>query len=182
MKATHTDEVLAKLSQKEKIYFEELVDRYADSIRRYIARMIGNWQESEDVTQEVFLRAYLNISSFNVKLKFSSWLFRIAHNESVNYIKKHYKYQKVEFNDEIKNKLLDDKNILEKIVKDENREKVIKALTDLPERDREILQLFYFEEKTYLDISDILQISVNSVGPVINRAKIKLKKIFNALK
>lgn len=173
----HSDEKLAELSQSEEIAFEILVDRYSDKIRRYVSRLIGNWQESEDITQEVFLKAYINIASFDVKLKFSSWLYRIAHNISVNYIKKHYRFTHVEFNEEIRNKLLEDKDVLEKIIKTEKQENLIDAMEKLKSSDREVLELYYFEENSYIEISDILQISINSVGPKINRAKKRLKDI-----
>jgi RNA polymerase sigma-70 factor (ECF subfamily) len=172
-----SDEELAILSRRESKYFDQIVKRYTESIRRYIARLIGNWQESEDVTQDVFVKAFINIASFNPKMKFSSWLYRIAHNESVNYIKRNYRYKEVEFSDEVKNKLLDDKTALEKIIDKERIESVRESLVKLKSKDREILELYYFEQKTYLEISDILKMSVNSIGPTINRARAKLKKI-----
>jgi len=172
-----TDEKLASLSFEDEKYFEKIVEKYTDKIRRYIARIIGNWQESEDVTQEVFIKAYENITSFNPKMRFSSWIYRIAHNESVNFIKKHYKTQNVEYNDEIKNRFLEDNEALSKIFKKENKILVRKGLFKLRKIDREILGLYYFEEKSYLEIADILEISVNSVGPKIKRAKDKLRKV-----
>lgn len=172
-----TDEKLASLSFVNEIYFEQIVEKYTDKIRRYIARLIGNWQEAEDVTQEVFIKAYENIASFNPKMRFSSWIYRIAHNESVNFIKKHYKTQHVEYNDEIKNRYQENNEALSKIFKKENKSLVQRGLFKLPEADREILELVYYEEKSYLEIADILQISTNSVGPKIKRAKDKLKKI-----
>ncbi len=172
-----SDEKLASLSLNEEKYFEEIIERYTEKIRRYVARLIGNWQESEDITQEVFIKAYENIASFNPKMRFSSWVYRIAHNESVNFIKKHYKTQNVEFNDEVKNRFHEDNEALSKIFQNENKSLVRGGLFSLNETDREILELYYFEEKSYLEIADILEISINSVGPKIKRAKDKLKNI-----
>lgn len=173
-----TDEQLAILSYKNNKYFNEIVKRYTEKIRKYIARIISNWQESEDVTQEVFIKAYKNIASFNPKMKFSSWLYRIAHNESVNFIKKNYKIKQIEFKDEIKNDLLIiNKDYLKKIIDNENANLIKIGLEKLKISEKEILELYYFEEKTYIEISDILQIPVNSVGPNISRAKKHLKKI-----
>ncbi|MDH4358428.1 MAG: RNA polymerase sigma factor [Candidatus Berkelbacteria bacterium] len=173
----YSDEELARLTVRNKKYFDPLVGKYAQKIRAYIARLTGNWPDSEDITQEAFIKAYVNIASFNPKLKFSSWLYRIAHNEAVNYIKKHYRYRQVEFSDEIKNKLIDDSPALSKILEKENAKMVRDSLLKLNPRDREILELTYFEEKSYLEIADILEISVNSVGPTIKRSREKLKKI-----
>lgn len=171
-----SDEELARKTVDDPHQFNLLIERYANKIRNYSARLIGNWQESEDLTQDVFLKAFINIASFNPKLKFSSWIYRIAHNESVNYIKKKYRYKEVEFSDEIKKDLYDKKTTLDKIIEKEESEIVTKSLLKLKSRDREILELYYFEEKSYLEIADILQLSLNSIGPTIKRAKLRLKK------
>lgn len=177
MMTNYSDEELAQKTTEDKNAFNPLVEKYSEKIRRYIARVIGNWDEAEDLTQDVFTKAYENINSFNPKLKFSSWLYRIAHNESVNFIKKHYRFRQVEFKEEIKNKLLVDENILDKILDKDNAKLINKGLYQLKTSDREILELYYFENKKYLEIADILEMSVNSVGPKIKRAKDKLKKI-----
>src|SRR4030042_3444732 len=142
MKMTdYTDKKLASQTTKNQNAFNPLVEKYAEKIRRYISRVIGNWDEAEDLTQDVFIKAYQNINSFNPKLKFSSWLYRIAHNESVNFIKKHYRFKQVEFKDKIKNKLVIEKNILEKIIEKDNAEMVGNGLGKLKISDREILEL-----------------------------------------
>lgn len=174
-----TDEQLVILSYKNNRYFEKIVVKYAQKIRKYVARITRNWNDSEDITQEVFIKAYKNIASFNPKMKFSSWLYRIAHNESVNYIKKNYKIKNIKFNDQINNSLVEENNCFRKIIENEKIDLIKNNLNKLKLIDREILELFYFEEKTYLEIADILQISINSVGPKISRAKNNLRKIIN---
>jgi RNA polymerase sigma-70 factor (ECF subfamily) len=172
-----TDEQLALETSKNKEAFGELVERYSEKIHYYIARLIGSFQEAEDTTQDVFIKAYENIASFNSKLKFSSWLYRIAHNEAVNFIKKNYRYKKVEYNEDIENHQIESEDLILKIIKNENAKEVHNALLKLKTSEKEVLQLYYFEDKKYVEISDILQISINSVGPKIKRAKDKLKKI-----
>jgi len=173
----YSDEELAQKTTKDQNAFNPLVGKYSEKIRAYIARVIGNWDEAEDLTQDVFMKAYENINSFNPKLKFSSWLYRIAHNESVNFIKKHYRFKKVEFKEEIKNKSVIEKSALEKILDRDDARMINQALYQLKTSDRDILELYYFEGRKYLEIADILEIPVNSVGPKIKRAKDKLKKI-----
>lgn len=173
----YSDEELAQKTTKDQNAFNPLVEKYAEKIRSYVARIIGNWNEAEDLTQDVFLKAYENINSFNPKLKFSSWLYRIAHNEAVNFIKKHYRFRQVEFKEEIKNKLVVEKNILEEMAAKDKVVMVNRGLYKLKTADREILELFFYEQKTYLEIADILEMPINSVGPKIKRAKDKLRKI-----
>lgn len=171
------DEQVAELVLENKQEFNVLVDRYAKKIQRYVARLTGNWQESEDITQEVFFKAYVNIASFDPRLKFSSWLYRIAHNESVNFIKKNYRVKNVELNDNLDYGDSEGKDILQKIDSKFSSQAVISALYQLNTRDREIIELVYFEEKSYLEVSDILKMPLNSVGPTLNRAKGKLRKV-----
>lgn len=175
--STLSDEELAVRSLTKQEFFNELVHRYSEKIWRYTARLIGNREEAEDVTQEVFFKAYVNLASFNPKLKFSSWVYRIAHNEAVNYIKKHYRYKRVEFNESIAHELFDAHTALDKLIQIDNKDLVAKAMGQLKVREKDLLELAFFEQKSYIEISDILQVSINSVGPLINRAKSHLKKI-----
>lgn len=174
-----TDEELALLALREAEVFGEIIKRYKNKINRYIARLINQYAEAEDLTQETFIKAYENLASFNPKLKFSSWLFRIAHNLSVNFIKKNYKYKisSLEKNTYLSNILASQENILELIIKQESDEAVTTNLSRLALKYREPLQLYYLDGKSYLEIADILHISINSVGPTIIRAKVRLKKI-----
>lgn len=69
--------------------FSELYERYFDKIYRYIALKIGNYAEAEDMTQQVFLKSLQSISSYKWRdIPFSAWLFRIAHNQVVDYLRK----------------------------------------------------------------------------------------------
>lgn len=168
---------MALATLKDKASFNLLVDRYAQKIRRYIAHLIGNWQESEDLTQDVFFLAYKNIASFNPKMKFSAWLYRIAHNRSVNFIKKHYRFKHVEFSDTIQNELIEHIKFDEIIDQKINKKIIKSAIKKLASRDEEMIYLYYFEEKKYEEIADILEMPTNSIGPTLNRIKNKLRKI-----
>jgi len=174
-----TDEELAAATVKDNLNFNPLIDRYAQKIRRYIAHIIGNWQESEDLTQDVFFLAYKNIAGFDPKMKFSAWLYRIAHNQSVNFIRKHYRTKHVEFNDAIENELIEHVNFGEIIDQKIDAKKIQLAIKQLKGRDEEMIYLYYFEEKKYEEIADILEMPVNSVGPTLNRIKNKLKTILS---
>jgi len=177
-----TDEELAILTLRDSRRFDVLVERYTDKIVRYVARVIGQKHDAEDVTQEVFLKAFVNIASFNAKLKFSSWLYRIAHNESVNFIKKHYRHKKVVFDEAVLYETSSEKTIFDKLAAEDDVRLVRRALARLAPRDRELLELAFWEEKSYLEIADILKMSVNSVGPSIHRAKNKMREICKEIK
>ena len=68
--------------------FAEIVDLYKDKIYQLCYRMLGNVHEAEDIAQEAFIRAYVNIDSFDINRKFSTWLYRIATNLTIDRIRK----------------------------------------------------------------------------------------------
>lgn len=174
-----SDEEIVKLVYKDADVYAELIRRYEKPIFHYIARIINQYKDAEDLTQEAFIKAYENLGGFNFKFKFSSWLYRIAHNLSVNFIKKHYKnsVQSLEANEYLKNTLATNENILQELIGREREDLLVKALGKMPIKYREIIELAYFEEKSYVEIADILKVSVNSVGPMVNRGKKLLKQI-----
>lgn len=174
-----TDEEIVKLALIDADSYGELIRRYEKKIFYYIARILNQYKDAEDLTQDTFIKAYENLAGFNFKFKFSSWLYRIAHNIAVNFIKKNYK-NKVYSLDEYEffaNTVSTKENILQELIGREQDEILIKAMMKLPLKYRGFLQLFYFEGKSYIEIADILKVSANSVGPMIIRGKKMLKQL-----
>jgi len=172
-----SDEKLAKLVQIGKTdKYEKLVKRYQEKLYRYLLRLTNDPDESEDLLQETFVSVYKNIHRFNTKLKFSSWIYRIAHNKAINYIKKRSRTISIDFFN-LENFLAKEDKTLEKIEKEEIAKMVRVCLNKLPRKYKAPLVLYYFEDKSYQEISDILRISKSNVGVLINRGKKALKDI-----
>ncbi|MDD5437529.1 MAG: RNA polymerase sigma factor [Patescibacteria group bacterium] len=176
-----TDEELAKLSAEDPHAFVPLVKRYEGKLLAYIRRISGFQKEdAEDVLQEAFMDAYRHIADFDSALKFSSWMYRITHNRTISTFRKG--------KSRMTDVSIDDEDMgFERIlsVKEEGTASVERSLTvsavkqvldRLPERDREVLVLAYIEEKSYEEISDILQAPMGTVGTWIRRAKVKFAK------
>jgi len=160
--------------------YEEIVTRYQAKLSRYIKKLTNRSDDVDDVLQEVFIKAYKNLRHFNQKMKFSSWIYRIAHNESINLIKSSW-VQKITSLDPFFN--LGQKNQIEDQI--DNRQlqkKLANCLKDLELKYKEPLVLFYFEEKSYEEISDILRIPVKTVGVLIYRGRQKIKKLCQSIK
>jgi RNA polymerase sigma-70 factor, ECF subfamily len=168
-----TDEEIVILVRRDKEIYVEIVERYQAKLLRYVQYLIGDHHKARDVVQETFIRAYVNLNSFNVKQKFSSWIYRIAHNLAINEIKK---YQR-------ELPLIDvfESDEHEKIQDDLEKKEVIlelkRCLEKMPLIYKEPITLFYLEEKSYEDISDILRIPGGTVAIRISRAKKMLKKL-----
>ena len=172
-----TDEKIVELvrdGDKEK--YSEIVERYEKKMFYYIKRMINQADEEvEDLVQEVLVAAYENLAGFDTKKKFSSWIYRIAHNKAIDYFKKKKTIIDVDIgeNEEYwmsKGRLPEDIEIDR-----QEGEELRKAVNGLEMKYREVIWLYYFEEKNYDEISDILRIPTSNVGVLLFRAKEKLK-------
>lgn len=178
-KGDNEDIVLVQMTLENPAIYAELVKKYENKIINYIVRISGvRREEAEDIAQEIFLKAYQNLNAFDQKRKFSSWLFSIAHNETISYWRKNKKeLGKPDIEDEaIEYLLKDDFDISEKLDEKNMQEAVRKGISHLDFRYREVLQLRYLNEYSYEEISDIIRKPVNTVGTLINRAKKQLKK------
>lgn len=169
-----TDEevVLYIQSKDQEVYFV-IVERYQAKLMRYVNSIIRNEAKSTDVVQETFIKAFINLRSFDIKKKFSSWIYRIAHNEALNAVKKNHKEVSFEEDFDIQS----DENITDNFEKKEIASKVEKCINKMPLIYSEPLVLYGIEDKSYEEISDILRIPMGTVATRISRAKILMKNI-----
>ena len=169
------EDIVKKVIDGDLQLYEQIVIRYQDKLSRYIKRLTNRSQEVDDLVQEVFIKVFKNLRRFNPKLKFSSWIYRIAHNESVNLIKSGW-IQKITSLEQLF--FLGEKSdIEEKLDQRQLEQKMKKCLKQLPIKYKEVLVLYYYEDKSYQEISDILRINNQTVGVLLHRGKIKLKKL-----
>jgi RNA polymerase sigma-70 factor (ECF subfamily) len=178
--AEKSDQKVVKLALKDSNYFECLVERYEAKIKRYVVRICSvDMHTAEDISQEVFVKVFYHLNDYDSSFSFSVWIYRIAHNLAIDFIRKNGKFLEsvTNYGDDgkILNLILSDENLPENYRKQELGEQVRKALYALPEKYRDVLVLRYLEDKSYEEISDILKKSVNSVSVLINRGK-KLMK------
>ncbi len=179
-----TDETLAKLSQSNEQAFYFLIKRYEKRLLAYISRSVGcPPEQSEDILQEVFIKLYKHLNGFDTALKFSSWVYRIAHNECVDFYRKNKRHLSWERSDTtfyahgLPGIISETVDISEQILSEEKSLALKKILFSLPPEYKDIIILKYLEEKDYSDISDILKIPLGTVATRLNRAKKKLKTL-----
>lgn len=171
---TMTDEELViKIRNNDKELYAEVVERYQSKLTRYAAYLLHDEDVASDVVQNTFIKAYINLNGFDTKKKFSSWIYRILHNEAMNILKKNKK--EVNLNEEFE--ISDDTNIEEEFNKKETTDMVNACIKSLPVRYSEVLILYFLEDKSYEEISDILRIPMGTVAVRISRGKGLMKKI-----
>ncbi len=174
----YTDDILVEKALINPDYYACLVNRYTEALRRYVVRLGGGTTDSEDILQEVFLNIYLRLNDFNKKFKFSSWIYRIAHNQTISAFRKANVKPTVKLEDfepwqELVRESYPGAEFDREILK--NKTKII--LEQIDPKYREILILKFFEEKDYSEMSDILKKPMGTIATLVNRAKKKFAKL-----
>jgi len=180
-----SDEELVQKSLDNRDDFYYLIKRYESKLLKYIKRITNvTNEEAEDLLQEIFIKVYRHLNGFDQKLKFSSWIYRIAHNEVINFAKKRRGgplLTRTSDGDDSSGTMLDnlagEDDVHGNYVAMESRERVWQALMELPLKYREVLVLKFFENKSYREMSDILRKPEGTVATLVNRAKKKFTKI-----
>ena len=167
------EQVIEIVRTKDKEAYAEIIKRYQTKLMRYASYITGDEHVGADVVQEGFIKAYVNLNGFDTQKKFSSWMYRIVHNEAVNLLNKYKKQRPMDDQAELDSGInLEDEFIKEEIVSHAHH-----CLEQMPLMYKEPLSLFYLEENSYEEISDILRIPIGTVGTRINRAKEMMKKL-----
>jgi RNA polymerase sigma-70 factor, ECF subfamily len=176
-----TDEDIAVEVQKgDPESFRVLIERYEPKMARYAKRFLFASDDAQDLLQEIFIKAYVNIRSFDATRRFSPWIYRIAHNEFVNALKKKNKernnisllYVDVLFPHPVAKESAD-----EETVRHEMKEVLDGSLDKLDSKYREPLVLYYLEDMDYKEIAEVLRIPVSTVGVRLQRGKTLLRKL-----
>lgn len=176
----YSDDELLKLLQDPKTHrdgFTKLVAEYSERLYWQIRKMVLSHDDANDILQDVFVKAWTNIENFRGDAKLSTWLYRIAINESITFINKLRTHKHVSIDD-------GDSFLIDQIKGDEYfdgdkaQEILQQAVLTLPEKQRLVFQMKYFEEMKYEDISDILGTSVGALKASYHHA---VKKVENFL-
>jgi RNA polymerase sigma-70 factor (ECF subfamily) len=179
-----SDEEIVTMTLREHSSFGFIIERYEAKLKRYISRLgVRSYDDQADVLQEIFIKAYKNLNSFDTSLSFSSWIYRIAHNEAISWYRKQNVRPEghlIADGEEVLALLKSKEDGVESAFdKEVNAEELGRAMGELDEKYREVLILRYFEHKEYEEISDILKIPTGSVGTLLSRGKKQLYNVLN---
>lgn len=180
MELEHESDIILRAVKGDERACETLLNSYKGRIFSYVYRTIRNYHDAEDVTLDTFVKCFKSLKNFDTKRPFATWLYTIAHNLTIDFLrknKKHYEQiderpiEEVEIADEKSSRPAWDYDIRQKL------NKVEQALGQLPPIDREIIILFHREEKSYQEISSILNIPETTIKTRLHRARLKLKEL-----
>lgn len=155
--------------------YAEIMQRYEPKLLRYVTYLIHDSQAARDVVQITFIKAYQNLRGFDLKYKFSSWIYRIAHNEAMNSVKSanHMTDEDISESPDVGY----EPTIADTIDEDVLKEDVKKCVSQLDPKYKDVVQLVYFEHMKYEEVSDVLHVPTSTVGVWLSRAKAQLKRI-----
>ncbi len=179
------EQLVEKYLAGEELAFQELLNKYLNRIYNFIAQYFGRGQDAEDITQEVFIKVWKAINKFDSSKKFKPWLFRIARNTIIDWLRKKRISREVKFGDndeevgENQFELLpDDKPTpWEQMISLDNADMVQKALQALPEKYQTVLRFYYTEELTLVEIAEILDEPVDTIKSRHRRGLARVKEL-----
>lgn len=169
-----SDQELVELAKTNPENFEALVVKYQQPLFYYIKRIsYFNVEDIEDIIQEVFIKVYKNLNAFDNTLKFSSWIYRIARNSTIDAIrKKHARPQAMQLEDDELLKVFISSTDIENETATKDRLDKVKTIVDeLPYKYKEVMVLKFLEQKNYEEIMDILKKPKGTVAALINRGR-----------
>jgi len=176
-------ELVQKARQGDTKAYNQLVLMYKDIVYSIVYRMVRNKQEAEDLTQEAFIKAYKSLVSFNEDYAFSTWLFKIATNNCIDFFRKrklktYSMHQTVHYKDEeVQHEYADSKPSIENELVAADRSKIIQqAIEKLPEKYRVVIVMRHEKEYSYEQISEELDLPLGTIKARIFRAREMLNK------
>lgn len=151
---------------------QELLEKHLQKLYSACYRVCLNETDAQDIAQEVIIKIIKNLKKFQFQSDFSTWYFRIAYNESINFLKK----KKIIFDiDDETYEIASDENIEKEIETRLSNEEITQQINSLPLIERNIILYFYYDNLKIKEISHILQLNENTVKTKLSRAKMKLK-------
>ena len=183
------NDIIAQILQGDRNLYRKLVEKYQPMVFRTCMGFLHNKDDSDDLTQEIFIQAYQTLSGFKGDAGFSTWIYRIAVNASLNKTRKSSKsllVQRFEMvfgnsgKQEYSFPIPDSENPENILILDEHRELVQRALESLPENQRTAIVLSKYDDLSQRQIAQIMKTSEGAVEALIQRAKANLREKLSA--
>lgn len=170
------EELLPKLRNPEtrSFAFHQMVEAYGERVYRHIRKIVVSHDDADDLVQETFIKVWNNLDKFRADSKLYTWIYRIATNEALQFLKKKKRVFFVPVKDvskELSRKLEADPQLSG----DRIQLKLQKAILTLPEKQRVVFNMRYFEEMTYKDIAEVLGTSVGALKASYHHARKKIE-------
>jgi RNA polymerase sigma-70 factor (ECF subfamily) len=179
------EKFIQKLKEGSESAFKELVELYKNKVLNTCFGFVGNYADADDVAQDVFIEVYNSIGSFNQDSSISTWIYRIAVNKSLDFLRKAKRKKRwsslIRISTDTK-EVMDFKAVHHQTPQTslEQKERVAilnLALSKLPANQKTAFTLKNYEDLSYAEIAEVMEVSISSVESLIHRAKLNLQKL-----
>jgi len=178
-------EIIKGLLEKDEKAFREVVDKFKKNVFHTCFGFVHIKPDAEDIAQDVFIELYRSVAKFRGDSKLSTWIYRICINKSLNYLRKH-RHSKFHIQietlfgglkDENEHIMVSEPSAQEDNVERKEMKKILHmAIDSLPENQRTAFTLSKFDDLSYNEIAEVMELSLSAVESLIHRAKIGLQK------
>jgi len=182
--------LVERIQRNEPGAFRELVESYQQMVLNVCYGFVQDGDDAQDLTQEVFIQLYHKLTSFRNEAKLSTWIYRIAVNYSLNYIRSKKRRGIMASLDSLFDTTTNKEELQmegyaqqadSNLLAHEDRELLQRALNKLPEKQRVAITLNSLQEMSYQEVADVMEVSVNQVGVLVNRGKKKLYSLLQKM-
>ncbi len=168
-----------RLIQGDENAFRELVEEYRQMVFRTCMGVLHNSGDADDVTQEVFIEVFRSMGKFRADAKISTWLYRIALNKSLNFIRDNRKHRALSLSGAPPNDALAAHGTdgPEEVLQNKEKKKILEqAIDSLPAKQKKAFVLSKYDDLSYKEIAEVMKLSVSSVESLLFRARQNLQK------
>jgi RNA polymerase sigma factor (sigma-70 family) len=182
MQAREEQELIERIRLGDAKAFTPLVEKHKDLVFTIVLRITSNREDAEEVAQDVFLKAFKKINSFKGDSKFSTWLYRIAFNEAVSFTRKK-SLATVELDEKVTEIEDEEYGTYELMGLDQREQKTLieKTLAELDELESVMITLYYTDDCSVEEMSNITGLSLSNVKVKLHRTRKKMQKIMNRM-
>jgi RNA polymerase sigma-70 factor (ECF subfamily) len=176
-------EIVRRAIENDRTAFKELMDKYRFPVQMVVRKIVFDEKEVDDLVQEAFIKAFNSISTFNFEFAFSTWLYKIATNNCIDYLRKR-RLKTYSMDSPVKQKDGETQQeypdvaptIEKELIAGERSNQISKAIEELPDKYKRVIIMRHQEEMSYEDISEILELPLGTVKARIFRGRELLNK------
>ncbi len=170
-------EIIESVKKGNQADYAVLIDRYKNKAFTMLKRMLKNDFDAEEVLMDCFLKAYNSINTFKFESKFSTWFYRIVYNTALTKLSSTKRKIEIEMSSIDDLHYLESKYLADDFIKADNSLLIKKIVNELPPKNAAVISMFYLEELSTEEISDVLQISVTNVKVILHRSRNLLREL-----